>query len=47
MRNKYSLFFLRISHSVFTSCIKQEVTPLGDEGKTFEKFLVRKPRQRI
>jgi Domain of unknown function (DUF1735) len=39
MRNKYSLFFLAFTVVAFTSCIKQEVTPLGDEGKTFVKIL--------
>lgn len=39
MQKKYSLFFLLFTVVAFTSCIKKEVTPLGDEGKTFVKII--------
>ncbi len=39
MQKKYSLFFLLFTVVAFTSCIKKEVTPLGDEGKTFVKIV--------
>ncbi len=39
MQNRFSLYHLLILALVFSSCIKKEVTPLGDEGKTFVKIL--------
>lgn len=39
MHKKYSLYFLLFIVVAFTSCIKKEVTPLGDEGKTFVKII--------
>lgn len=39
MQKTTSLYILLISALVFSSCIKKEVTPLADEGKTFVKLL--------
>lgn len=39
MQKKFSIFSLLFLVLAFTSCIKKEVTPLGDEGKTFLKIL--------
>jgi hypothetical protein len=39
MNLKSSIFSLVAMTLVFTSCIKKEVTPLADEGKTFVKIL--------
>ncbi len=39
MQKKFSIYQFLLLALVFTSCIKQEVTPLGDEGKTFVKIL--------
>jgi len=39
MNIKTSIFSLLVLTLGFTSCIKKEVTPLADEGKTFVKIL--------
>lgn len=39
MQKKNSLYLLLLLMVSFTSCIKKEVTPLGDEGKNFVKIL--------
>ncbi len=39
MQKKLSLYHLLFLVLVFSSCIKKEVTPLADEGKTFVKIL--------
>jgi len=39
MQKKHSWYFLLFAVVAFSSCIKKEVTPLGDEGKTFVKLL--------
>jgi hypothetical protein len=39
MNMKTSIFSLLVLTLGFTSCIKKEVTPLADEGKTFVKIL--------
>lgn len=39
MQKKFSIYHLLILTLMFSSCIKKEVTPLGDEGKTFVKIL--------
>lgn len=39
MQKKFSIFSLLFLVLAFTSCIKKEVTPLGDEGKTFLKII--------
>lgn len=38
MQKKYSLTLLLFTALFFTSCIKKEVTPLGDEGSMFLKI---------
>lgn len=39
MNMKSSIFYLLVLTLGFASCIKKEVTPLADEGKTFVKIL--------
>jgi hypothetical protein len=39
MQKKFSIYYLLFIALAFSSCIKKEVTPLGDEGKTFIKIL--------
>lgn len=39
MQKKSNLFLLLFGALAFSSCIKKEVTPLADEGKTFVKLL--------
>lgn len=39
MQKKFSIYHLLFIALAFSSCIKKEVTPLGDEGKTFVKIL--------
>lgn len=39
MQKKLSIYYVLLLAVVFTSCIKKEVTPLGDEGSTFVKIL--------
>lgn len=39
MQKKFSIYHLLFLALAFSSCIKKEVTPLADEGKTFIKIL--------
>lgn len=39
MQKKFSIYHLLFLALAFSSCIKKEVTPLADEGKTFVKIL--------
>ncbi len=39
MQKKFSIYHLLFIALAFSSCIKKEVTPLADEGKTFIKIL--------
>jgi hypothetical protein len=45
MNTKNSIFFLLVLSVGLFSCIKKEVNPLGDEGKTFVKILESRENQ--